>query len=58
MGMAPARRLVMTSRMQKLTTWEMAVAMAAPAVPRFSPKISSGSSTMFSTPPLAMPIIP
>ena len=57
MEIASARRLVISSRMTKLTSCEIAVAMAAPAVPSPRPKISSGSSRMLSRPPVVMPTI-
>ena len=58
MEMAPGRVLHMISRMVKLTVWEMPVAMAAPAVPRFRPKIRMGSRIMFRMPPVVMPTMP
>ena len=43
--------------MEKLTSLEMAVAMEAPATPRFSPMMKMGSSTQFRMPPKPMPIM-
>ena len=47
----------MDSRMQKLMVWLRAVARPAPAVPMPSPKMNSGSSAMFSKPPVTRPIM-
>ena len=47
----------MESRMQKLMVWLRAVARPAPAVPMPSPKMNSGSSAMFSRPPVTRPIM-
>ena len=47
----------MDSRMQKLMLWLRAVAMPAPAVPSPNPKMNTGSSTIFSTPPVTRPIM-
>ena len=45
------------SSIAALTSWLMPVAMAAPAVPRPSVCINSGSRPMFSNPPMLMPIM-
>ena len=47
----------MESRMLQLISWLRPVAMAAPAMPRRNPKMSSGSSTMFRMPPVVRPIM-
>ena len=47
----------MDSRMPKLMVWLRAVAMPAPAVPRPSPNMNSGSRAMFSSPPVTRPIM-
>lgn len=46
------------SNRQNPANWLMMVAQAAPATPRSKTKISRGSSPMFSTAPLAMPMVP
>ena len=56
--MASGLLLHMNSRMEKLMNWEIAVAMAAPAVPRPSTKMKIGSSTMLIRPPVLLPIMP
>ena len=45
------------SRIKKLTVWLIAVAIAAPPICRPKTLINSGSSAMFSTPPVKMPAI-
>ena len=47
----------MESRMQKLMLWLRAVAIPAPAVPSPNTNMNSGSSAMFSTPPVTRPIM-
>ena len=49
--------LHMKSKIRKDTSCEMAVAMAAPAVPRPNPKINRGSRKIFRIPPVDMPTI-
>ena len=51
-------RVQPASSRQKLANWLMMVAQAAPATPMSKVKISSGSSPMFSTAPLTMPMVP
>ena len=58
MLIASGRVLLISSRITKLTHWEIAVAMAAPAVPRPRPKMKIGSRAMFSRPPVVMPTMP
>ena len=43
------------SRIMKLTSWLIDVASAAPDMPMFSPNMNSGSSTIFSMPPVHSP---
>ena len=47
----------MDSRMPKLTHWLRAVARPAPPVPMPNPKMNTGSSAMFSKPPVTRPIM-
>ena len=56
--MASACVLHITSRMAKLVSCEIAVAIDAPAMPMSNTKISSGSRSIFSTPPEIMPTMP